>query len=93
MNDIVPYLLPAVIFRPLQPILLSQKWRYLSGWRPFSCMTDYQKEILKIMKGPNVLKSAKHKYLEQGSKELKELLSKQKQGKHWKLVNGKRVWY
>lgn len=46
------------------------------------------------MKQPNKqVRERPHCYLTQGSKELKEILAKQKKGRHWKLVDGKRIWY
>lgn len=56
-------------------------------------MTEYQTKLLEIMKGPNKQVRERHCYLTQGSTELKELLAKQKRGKHWRLENGKRIWY
>lgn len=76
-------------------------------------MTDFQKELLKILNTEQTTakkKTSNHIYLKQGSKELRKLLSEQKKGKklsdehkrklseakkdkHWKLVDGKRVWY
>lgn len=62
-------------------------------------MTDFQRELLNILNNTaststtKQKKSANHIYLKQGCAEHRKLLSEQKLGKHWKLVDNKRVWY
>jgi len=59
-------------------------------------MTEFQKGILSIMNKPTATKqkkSANHIYLKHGCAELRAQLSEQKKGRHWRLENGKRVWY
>lgn len=59
-------------------------------------MTNFQKELLNIVNTTttsNKKSKANHIYLKQGCAELRAQLSEQKKGKHWKKVDGKRVWY
>ncbi len=59
-------------------------------------MTEFQQELLNIVgtaATSNKKSKANHIYLKQGCEELRAQLSEQKKGKHWRLVDGKRVWY